>query len=92
MENLVRYRVRATGRDQGVGFRYFAYMEATHLGVTGYAYNQYDGSVELELQGRTSTVAALLMKIRKGNGFMRVDDLEIQEIPVEPEEKGFKMN
>ena len=49
MENLVRYRVRATGRVQGVGFRYFAYMEATHLGVTGYAYNQYDGSVELEL-------------------------------------------
>ena len=60
--------------------------------MTAYAYNQYDGSVELELQGRTSTVAALLMKIRKGNGFMRVDDLEIQEIPVEPEEKGFKMN
>ncbi len=92
MENLVRCRVRATGRVQGVGFRYFAYMEAVHLGVTGYAYNQSDGSVELELQGRTSAVAALLMKIRKGNGFMRVEDLEIQEIPVKPEEKGFKMN
>ena len=92
MENLVRYHVRATGRVQGVGFRYFAYMTAAPLGVTGYACNQYDGSVEMELQGRTVAVAAFLMKIRKGNGFMRVDDLEIQEIPLKPGEKDFRMN
>ncbi len=92
MENVVRYRVRATGRVQGVGFRYFAYMEAAPLGITGYAYNQYDGSVELELQGKTAALAAFLMRIRKGNGFMRVDDLEIQEIPVKPGEKDFRMN
>lgn len=92
MERMIRYRVKATGRVQGVGFRVFAYLEAQKLGVTGYAHNQYDGSVDLELQGSPEAVAELLSRIRKGNGYMDVEDLSIREIPVKPGDSGFDLN
>ncbi|HBQ65879.1 MAG TPA: acylphosphatase, partial [Leclercia adecarboxylata] len=35
------------GTVQGVGFRYSTQREATELGLTGYARNMDDGSVEV---------------------------------------------
>ena len=44
---LVRLRVLAEGRVQGVGFRYGAYQAAQTLGVQGWARNLPDGRVEV---------------------------------------------
>ena len=48
---MIRVRLRFTGRVQGVGFRYFAQMNAAQFHVTGWVKNMYDGSVTAEAQG-----------------------------------------
>ena len=44
------------GRVQGVGFRYTTQYEAKKLGLTGYAKNLDDGSVEVVACGKINTV------------------------------------
>lgn len=92
MERVIRYHVIARGRVQEVGCRFFVCMEARPLGITGYVENLYDGTVQMELQGDPVKLSMLLDAIRKGNGYMRVDDLDITEIPVKPGEKQFFMS
>lgn len=92
MERIIRYHVIASGRVQEVGCRFFVCMEARPLGITGYVENLYDGTVQMELQGDPVKLSMLLDAIRKGNGYMRVDDLDITEIPVKPGEKQFFMS
>lgn len=92
MARIIRYHVIARGRVQEVGCRFFVCMEARPLGITGYVENLYDGTVQMELQGDPVKLSMLLDAIRKGNGYMRVDDLDITEIPVKPGEKQFFMS
>ncbi len=40
------------GKVQGVGFRYTAKYLALSLGLTGWARNEWDGTVTMEVQGR----------------------------------------
>ncbi len=46
---IVRKHFRFTGRVQGVGFRYRAKYAANGMGITGWAKNEFDGSVEMEV-------------------------------------------
>ena len=48
---MERRHYRFYGRVQGVGFRYRAQYTASHLGLTGWVANLWDGSVEMEAQG-----------------------------------------
>lgn len=41
---------QASGRVQGVGFRYFVLREATQRGIGGWVCNCEDGSVQMLLQ------------------------------------------
>ena len=50
-EGTERRRYTITGQVQGVGFRYRARYAAQALGLTGWAQNEDDGSVTLEVQG-----------------------------------------
>lgn len=54
------------GLVQGVGFRYHTQMQAQRLGVTGYARNCDDGSVEVVACGDASAVEQLLAWLRQG--------------------------
>ena len=47
----IRKRITFHGRVQGVGFRYTARLAAGSLGLTGWAKNEYDGTVTMEVQG-----------------------------------------
>lgn len=47
------------GRVQGVGFRWWAVGEAQGLGLSGWARNRFDGSVELLAIGEPAALAAL---------------------------------
>ena len=49
-DSKVRQRLRFTGRVQGVGLRYTASHAANALGLTGWVYNEWDGSVIMEVQ------------------------------------------
>jgi acylphosphatase len=54
------YRINVTGRVQGVGFRYSAQQRASHLRLTGWIRNEYDGSVELYCEGAADAVEAFI--------------------------------
>ena len=54
------------GSVQGVGFRYSTQREALRLGLTGYARNLDDGSVEVLACGEEDKVAALIAWLNAG--------------------------
>lgn len=54
------------GRVQGVGFRYTTQNEAQRLGLTGYAKNMDDGSVEVVACGESERVEQLMKWLKAG--------------------------
>ncbi|VEB99032.1 Acylphosphatase [Cedecea lapagei] len=54
------------GMVQGVGFRYSTQREAEKLGLTGYARNLDDGSVEVVACGEIGQVEKLLAWLKAG--------------------------
>ena len=54
------------GRVQGVGFRYTTQNEAQRLGLTGYAKNMDDGSVEVVACGESDRVEQLMKWLKAG--------------------------
>ena len=86
----IRMRYCFTGDVQGVGFRFRAYHAANSLGLTGWVRNEYDGSVTLEVQGEKSGIDAML-KMVDDSLYIRIANIDSQNIPVEPEESSFKI-
>lgn len=54
------------GIVQGVGFRYSTQREALQLGITGYARNMDDGSVEVVACGDAKQVEKLMVWLKAG--------------------------
>lgn len=54
------------GFVQGVGFRYFVYEIANSLHLTGYAKNNYDGTVEIVAEGDEKDLATLFDNLKIG--------------------------
>lgn len=86
---MVRYYIVCEGRVQGVGFRYFCQVTATQLNLTGYAHNMYNGMVEIEVQGDDNKVDSFIRTIKKGNFFIRVDNISQKKIDLNLTEKKF---
>ena len=78
---MIRKRAIVRGLVQGVGFRYYALHEATHLGLAGYVRNRPDGTVELELEGPDAAVARMLTWLRHGPSSAAVDSLDVSDLP-----------
>jgi acylphosphatase len=51
--------LRIEGRVQGVGFRWWTVREAERLGLSGWARNRRDGSVEILAIGEPGAIDAL---------------------------------
>ena len=73
--------VLISGKVQGVGFRNFTQLNASQLGVTGYAKNLANGKVEVVAEGDKAQLDALVDLLKKGPRYARVDSLEIDERP-----------
>ena len=86
---MVRYYIICEGRVQGVGFRFFCQMNATELDLTGYARNLDNGMVEIEVQGSEEKINMFIRNIKKGNFFIRVNNLSQKKIDLKPYEKKF---
>lgn len=71
-----RLSARVHGMVQGVGYRYFAVRQARKLGLSGYARNLADGSVELEAEGGEAELRELLRLLEEGPPGARVERLE----------------
>ena len=85
---MVRKHFRFTGRVQGVGFRYRAKYAANGMGITGWAKNEYDGSVEMEAQGTEEAINQMLVMINRSD-YIVIDSIESEEIPLEDGERSF---
>ena len=88
---MVRFFLIFTGRVQGVGFRYFAQMNAAKLNITGYVRNASNGNVEIEAQGREDDINKFILSLKKGNGFIRVDDYSMKKIETVSSENKFRI-
>jgi len=66
------YRYLVSGRVQGVGYRYFVMRQAQALGVSGFARNLPDGSVEVLAEGPEEALASLETSLRDGPAFASV--------------------
>ncbi|HUU39986.1 MAG TPA: acylphosphatase [Desulfatiglandales bacterium] len=79
MDN-VRIHLIIEGRVQGVWFRYSTRFEANKLGISGWAKNRFDGSVELIAEGLKENVEKLKEWCRHGPPAARVTRVrEIKE-------------
>ena len=70
------FRFIVQGRVQGVGYRYFVLQQAEALGVTGFARNRTDGSVEVVAEGSDEALHDLEDRLRQGPAFARVTGLD----------------
>ena len=87
---MIRYHLRFTGRVQGVGFRWTATRAANVLGLTGWVYNAWDGSVEMEVQGDEQSIDQMIATINRGR-FIEIDNIEKEKIPVVDDERDFNV-
>jgi acylphosphatase len=76
---VIRRRVVARGRVQGVFFRDSTQREAKSAGVAGWVTNRSDGAVEAVFEGEDGAVERLVSFVRRGPGRADVDDLEVHE-------------
>ncbi|MFN7924312.1 MAG: acylphosphatase [Bryobacteraceae bacterium] len=81
-EPLAR-RYRITGRVQGVGFRNFVQHAASGLGLSGYAKNLPDGSVEVYAIGEASLHSELSAALHTGPRWADVRSVHEQEAALE---------
>ena len=76
---MVRRRIRAHGRVQGVFFRDSVRREAGRRDVAGWAENRVDGSAEAVFEGEPQAVDALVDFVRNDPGHSRVERVEVSE-------------
>ena len=88
-ETIQRRHLVFFGDVQGVGLRWRARHAAAAVGATGWVCNELDGSVSMELQGTRAQLELVLAALERGL-YIRIEDVEAELLPVEPEERGFR--
>lgn len=68
----IAVRLLIRGRVQGVGYRWWARIEARRLGLDGWVRNRVDGSVELIAAGPAEALAELEEICRHGPRWAQV--------------------
>ena len=86
---MIRKHIVFRGCVQGVGFRYRARCAADHFGCTGWVKNNWDDTVTMEIQGEEDQIDQVILAIEKGR-YVRIEDMEVKDIPVESHEYGFR--
>lgn len=88
---MIRYSILVDGRVQGVGFRYFTQMTAFSLNLTGWCENLMNGKVQIEVQGTEENIHSFISKIKHGNTFCHINNIEAVNIPVINNEKKYSI-
>lgn len=73
-----------------MGFRWQAMRFAQSLGLTGVVDNLWDGRVEMEVQGEEDMIWKL-MKTLNNQLYIRIDDVDVEDIPLKKGENGFRV-
>jgi len=73
---MKRITANVSGRVQGVGYRYYVTDRAREIGVTGYAKNLADGSVEVVAEGAEPDLCEFIGSLyAQEDPVIRVDDV-----------------
>ena len=86
---MIRRHIVFYGWVQGVGFRYRARYAAALSGCTGWARNESDGSVTMEIQGTEEAIDQAILAIERGP-YIRIENMDSRTIPVIEAEQGFQ--
>ncbi len=86
-----RVHVIVSGRVQAVGFRASCQHEAVSRGVRGWVRNQWDGSVEALFEGEAAAVDAMVRWCYNGPPAADVAYVEVDDAPLGPPERGFRV-
>lgn len=78
---MIRKHLTFTGRVQGVGFRYRAHSIAVSLGLTGYVKNNYNGTVEAEVQGESCEIEQFIDGL-KNSSYIRIEYVAEYDMPL----------
>ena len=70
-------------------FRFFCTNDCNNYDLTGWVRNMENGMVEMEVQGDDSSITKYIKDIKKGNRFIRVDELYQKKIEFLPNERTF---
>lgn len=76
---LTHKNIRVVGRVQGVFFREGTRQKASELGLAGFAQNELDGSVYIEVEGEEVRVEELIAWCRRGPPAARVERVEVSD-------------
>ena len=88
--DIVRRKYNFRGRVQAVGFRYRSYYAAMSLGLSGWVRNEYDDSVTMEVQGTEADIASLISTLQNDH-YIRIYEIDVKNIPVDPHEVSFSI-
>lgn len=86
-----RVKILVSGRVQGVYFRVFTQNKAKHFGLKGTVRNLPDGRVEIIAEAEHPVMEKFIKWCHKGPVTARVDNVEIDELPIGEELLGFKI-
>jgi acylphosphatase len=75
---LSRIHVFASGRVQGVAYRYFAERKALEMSLTGWVRNTFDGRVEVVAEGEKGVLEQFVESLRRGPRLARVEGLDVE--------------
>jgi acylphosphatase len=78
-DSVIRRRLIAHGRVQGVFFRDSTRERARSTGVAGWAANRSDGAAEVVLEGPRDAVEKLTRFVEQGPGSATVESLDCRE-------------
>jgi len=70
--------IAISGIVQGVGFRYYVWHQARHLGLNGYVHNLPDGSVEAEAEGEVGNLQQFIDAMKRGPSGAVVDEVKVE--------------
>lgn len=88
---MIREKLIISGNVSEGGIRYFAQMKASALNLTGYAKRGLEGTILIEAQGERENISKLKEKLKVGNGFFEVANIESKEIDIIKDEKIFSI-
>ena len=71
----MNYEIKITGKVQGVGFRYFAQLKATEIGIKGWVKNNRDGTVLIMVHGEKTDLSTFIDYLQIGPVRARVDKI-----------------
>ncbi len=86
---MIRRQFTVYGKVQGVWFRASTREQALALGLSGFAGNLADGSVQVHAQGDAGNLDKLEQWLRQGPALAKVSRVEILEIEPRLSERGF---